>query len=148
WLEVPATHHATLPEVLGSGFARGAAASAVPLVDQALGIAHAVDAGIWHLMQVTTTAAGENRGIYLAAWGAVLVWSALKVAAVWMLLLGAVTLTVRLQTRPRQAAGDTATLIAFALVVATAGTGYLVSGRLDLRQASALGDPCRDMAAA
>lgn len=143
WLEVPATRHATLQQVLSSGFERGAATTVMPLVAQALGLAYAVDAGIWHLMQVTTTVAGGNRWVYLVAWVGVLLWSALKVAAVWMLLLGAVTLAARLQERPRQAAGDGATLLAFALVVASLGVGYLGYVRIDLRQFAALVDPCQ-----
>ncbi|MDO8861981.1 hypothetical protein Q6D67_09725 [Haliea sp. E1-2-M8] len=143
WLEVPASYQATLPEVLGSGFQRGAAATAMPLVGQALGIAYALDAGIWHLMQVTTTVAGANRWVFLAAWAGVLLWSALKVAALWAVLLGAVTLAVRLQARPRQVSSDSATLAAFALVVASLGIGYLGFTRIDLRQFAALVDPCR-----
>lgn len=143
WLEVPATYHATLPEVLSSSFQRGVDATALPLVAETLGVAYAVDAGIWHLMQVTTTEAGTQRWVFLAAWAGVLLWSALKVGALWAVLLGAVTLAVRLQARPRQVSGDSATLAAFALVVASLGVGYLGITRIDLRQFAALVDPCQ-----
>lgn len=143
WLEVPATHHASLQQVLSGGFERGSAATAMPLVGEVLGLAYAVDAGIWHLMQVTTMVAGSNRWVYLTAWAGVLLWSALKVGAVWMLLLGAVTLAARLQERPRRPPGDRSTLLAFALVVASLGVGYLGFVRIDLRQFAALVDPCQ-----
>lgn len=143
WLEVPATYHAVLTDVLRDGFGRGAEASTIPLVAQALGVAYAVDSGIWHLMQVSTTVAGANRGVYLAAWAGVLLWSALKVGAVWILLLGAVTVAERLRAPSRQAAGDGATLLAFTLVAATVGLVYFGSTRIDLRPYAALVDPCQ-----
>lgn len=143
WLEVPATYHATLTAVLRDGFERGAEAATIPLVAQALGVAYAVDAGIWHLMQVSTAVAGANRGVYLAAWSGVLLWSALKVGAVWILLLGAVTVAERLRAPSRQAVGDGATLLAFTLVAVTVGLVYLGFTRIDLRPYAALVDPCR-----
>lgn len=147
WLEVPATGDMDLTGVLRGGFERGATTSAIPLLGHALGVAHAIDAGVWHLMQVTTTVAGSSRWVYLAAWVGVLLWSALKVAAVWMVLLGAATLAGRLDKRPRQAASDRATLLAFALVLATAGSVYLALTRIELRQSAAAVDPCQGLAA-
>ncbi|MEQ9462882.1 MAG: hypothetical protein RJQ10_04435 [Haliea sp.] len=146
WLEVPATRDLDLTGVLRGGFERGAATTPIPLLGQALGVAHALDAGVWHLMQVTTTASGTSRWAYLAAWTAVLLWSALKVSAVWMVLLGATTLAGRRDTRPRQAAADSATLLAFALVVATTGIVYLAVTRIELGPSAAAVDPCRTLA--
>ncbi len=146
WLEVPVTQHRGLADVLRGAFEHGAATSGVPLVGHALGAAHAVDAGAWHLMQVTTTVAGTGRWAYLAAWTGVLLWSALKVGAVWILLLGAVTLAGRFDGRPRQAVADGATLLAFALVLATAAIIFLTIGRIDLSQSAAAVDPCQSMA--
>ncbi|PLW81268.1 hypothetical protein CWI75_16715 [Kineobactrum sediminis] len=146
WLEVPVTHHTSLADVLRSGFERGAATTTVPLVSQVLGISAALDAGAWHLMQVTTTVAGASRWVYLGAWAGILLWNALKVGALWMLLLGAVTLAERLRARPRQAAGDGATALAFVLVAAIAGAGYLGVSHIELRQPSTFADPCRAIA--
>jgi hypothetical protein len=95
WVEVPATHHATLREVTRAAFDAAAGQAAVTQVGWLLGLNAAVTDGIWHLMQVASPAAEGSRWLYVLACGLVLAWSALKLGAVWLVLLGVVSLAAR-----------------------------------------------------
>jgi hypothetical protein len=95
WVEVPATHHATLRAVAGAAFDAAAGEAAVPQVGWLLGLNAAVTDGIWHLMQVASPAAEGSRWLYVLACGLLLAWSALKLGAVWLVLLGVVSLAAR-----------------------------------------------------
>lgn len=95
WVEVPATHHATLREVARAAFEAAAGQATVPQVGWLLGLNAAVTDGIWHLMQVASPAAEGSRGLYVLACGLVLAWSALKLGTLWLVLLGVVSLAAR-----------------------------------------------------
>lgn len=95
WIEVPATHHATLGEVVSAAFAAEAARAAVPQVGWLLGLNAATSDAIWHLMQVASPAAADHRWLYVLACGLVLAWNALQLGAVWLVLLGVLALARR-----------------------------------------------------
>lgn len=95
WVDVPATHHATLREVTQAAFDAAAGQAVVPQVGWLLGVNAAVTDGIWHLMQVASPAVEGGRWLYVLACGLLLAWSALKLGAVWLVLLGVVSLVAR-----------------------------------------------------
>lgn len=98
WVEVPATHHASLAEVAELAFRAEAARAEIPQVGWLLGLNAAATEAIWHLMQVASPAAQGNRWLYILACGLVLAWNALKLGAVWLLLLGVLSIAHRSAT--------------------------------------------------
>lgn len=95
--DVPDTRHLDLTMVLQAAYQQQAAQSALVPVGVLLGINAALSEGMWHLMQLASDSEALLAPVKLGVWLTFLLVNALKLGAVWVLLLGMVTLAARLQ---------------------------------------------------
>lgn len=98
--EVPDTRHLELTTVLQTAYQQQVAQTALAPVGLLLGINAAVNEGMWHLMQLASANEALLTPVKLGVWLIFLLVNALKLGAVWVLLLGLTTLLAG-----RQAAG-------------------------------------------
>lgn len=102
--DVPDTRHLALATVVQAGYQQQAAQAALAPVGVLLGINAGLNDGMWHLMQVASASETLLTPVRLGVWVIFLLVNALKLGAIWVLLLGLVTLIAGRQ------AGDAATL--------------------------------------
>lgn len=98
--EVPDTRHLELTTVLQTAYQQQVAQTALAPVGLLLGINAVVNEGMWHLMQLASANEALLTPVKLGVWLIFLLVNALKLGAVWVLLLGLTTLLAG-----RQAAG-------------------------------------------
>ena len=94
-VEVPSTAHMAWHKVLVDAYTAKASAAATPWVGWAVGVNAALTEGAWHVMQVARAGADSGRAAYLAGCALLLGWSAIKLGAVWIVLLGLISLAFR-----------------------------------------------------
>lgn len=90
--DVPDTRHLTLPAVLQSAYQSQAGQAALAPVGMLLGVNAALNDGMWHLMQMASDSEALLAPVKLGVWLAFLLVNALKLGAIWLLLLGLTTL--------------------------------------------------------
>ncbi|MBC53407.1 MAG: hypothetical protein CMQ34_06165 [Gammaproteobacteria bacterium] len=96
--DVPDTRHLDLSLVLQAGYQRQAAQTALAPVGVLLGSNAALSDGMWHLMQLASDSDALLTPVKLGVWLIFLLVNALKLGALWVLLLGMVTLVTGLQS--------------------------------------------------
>ncbi|MDQ2076879.1 hypothetical protein [Marinimicrobium sp. ABcell2] len=158
WLEVDDTRYLSISEVFQSAYAQHSASAALDEVGWLIGLNSAVSYSLWHIMQLTS---GADSSVLtkMSAWLAFLVFSAIKLGAIWTVLLGIPSLVFELlkdkksdpQSRRR---GILTTAIAASVVL---GSGaYLLNSQVTvapfinslsgtLRQ-TLVNDPCQRQA--
>jgi len=102
--DVPDTRHLNLATVLQTGYQRQAGEAVLAPVGVLLGINAALNDGMWHLMELAAASDTLLTPVRLGVWLVFLLVNALKLGAIWVLLLGLVTLVAGRQ------ASDAATL--------------------------------------
>lgn len=90
--EVPDTRHLELAAVLQTAYQQQAGQSALAPVGLLLGINAALSDGMWHLMQLASDNEALLAPVKLGVWLIFLLVNALKLGAIWVLLLGLITL--------------------------------------------------------
>lgn len=87
WLEVEDTRHLLLPEVIRKAFTEPAETANLAAVGWLVGLNSAVSASLWHLMQLSSQS-DIALPLRLLAWLGFLIFNAVKLGAVWTVLLG------------------------------------------------------------
>ena len=87
-VEVPATAHMAWHEVLREAYMAKATSAAIPQIGWLLGVNAVLSDGVWHLMQILRADSGDGRVLYFALCIALLGWMAVKLASIWLVLLG------------------------------------------------------------
>jgi len=102
--DVPDTRHLDFMPVLQAGYQQQVGQAALAPVGVLLGINAAINDGMWHLMQMASDNDALLAPVKLGVWLIFLLVNAVKLGAIWVMLLGVTTLAAA-----RQAA-DSATL--------------------------------------
>lgn len=159
WLEMDDTRYLSVSEVFQNAYTQHSASAAVGEAGWFIGLNAAVSDSLWHLMQLTSHT-DSSMPTRLLAWLAFLIFNAIKLGAVWTILLGIPSLLYALlrqdsnhdaQSRRRSMLSK---MIAASVIL---GFGaYLVSTRVNVapfvdsmsaRLHQTLGiDPCRRQA--
>lgn len=87
WLEVADTRHLLLPEVFHKAFTEQTQAANLAAVGWLAGLNSAISASLWHLMQLSSHS-DIALPLRLLAWLGFLIFNAVKLGAVWTVLLG------------------------------------------------------------
>jgi hypothetical protein len=104
WFEVPVTRHVPWGELLHGAYMAEYQRAAVPQVGWLLGANAAMSAAVWHAIQL---ASGVAKGpAFLLACALAFAWMALKLGAVWLVLLGIVSLVYRQEASGWRVLGD------------------------------------------
>ena len=130
--DVPDTRHLDLSVVLQAGYQRQAAQAALAPVGVLLGINAALSEGMWHLMQLASDSEALLTPVKLGVWLVFLLVNALKLGAIWVLLLGVVTLVAGLQGGPASSLGTTAFSRYFSIAMIVLLLGYLVLTQVNI----------------
>lgn len=88
WGDVADTRSLPLLGVVSQAFRTSMDTAAVPFTGWLLGLSAALDQGVWHLMQLASSAPEASAGLKAAAWLVFLLINALKVAMLWAVLSG------------------------------------------------------------
>ena len=101
--DVPDTRHLDLLSVLQSGYQQQVGQAALAPVGALLGVNAAMNDGMWHLMQIASDNNALLTPVKLGVWLVFLLVNAVKLGAIWVILLGLTTLVAG-----RQMAGSVA----------------------------------------
>jgi len=130
--DVPDTRHLDLSVVLQAAYQQQAEQSALVPVGVLLGINAALSEGMWHLMQAASDSEALLAPVKLGVWLTFLLVNALKLGAVWVLLLGMVTLVARLQTRAESPLGASQFSRYFSMAMIVLLLVYLVLTQINI----------------
>lgn len=88
WADVSDTRTLSILTVVTAAFSSAAEAAALPASGWLLGLSAALDQGLWHLMQLATSAPAAGAGLKAGAWLVFLAVNAVKVGLLWVVLSG------------------------------------------------------------
>lgn len=124
--DVSDTRHLDLSVVLSAAYQQQAAQTALAPVGVLLGSNAALSDGMWHLMQVAADRDALLTPVRLGVWLVFLLVNALKLGALWVLLLGMVTLVADLRTGEQSPLGASPFSRYFSLAMITLLMVYLL----------------------
>lgn len=159
WTDVADTRSLPLLSVISQAFQTSMEAAAVPFTGWLLGLSAALDQGVWHLMQLASSAPEASAGLKAAAWLVFLLINALKAAMLWAVLSGVAHLLLPSAQHKsgRALLGDSRFARSFNISMLGLFAGYLALTQVNVgslllpvreRVASPLAqlDPCRSRA--
>lgn len=134
WAEVADTRSLPMLTVVSQALRASMESSALPLAGWLLGLSAALDHGVWHLMQLASSAPQASTALKAAAWLIFLLVNALKVALLWTVLSGvAHLLLVAGDANPRNSTlGGSRFARAFSITMLALFAGYLALTQINV----------------
>jgi len=131
-VDVPDSRHLDFATVLQAGYQQQAEQAALAPVGVLLGINLALNEGMWHLMQTASDSDTLLAPVKLGVWLVFLLVNALKLGAIWVLLLGFVTLVAGRQGAGRATLGASAFSRLFSVAMIVLLLIYLVLTQVNI----------------
>lgn len=132
WLEVADTRHLALTTVVQSAYQTQRDAAALPVVGTLLGLSELANSAMWHVLQAASVSSEVINPLKVIAWLAFLLVNALKLGAIWTLLLGVVTLVVNRRSREQMTLGSSLFSRAFSVTMIVLLLIYLALTQINI----------------
>lgn len=132
WLEVPDTRYLPLTMVVQAAYQAQVDAAALAPVGILLGISEAVNSAMWHVLQTASASNQLVSPLKVIAWLVFLLVNALKLGAIWTLLLGVITLVANRRSRDQVSLGSSLFSRAFSVTMIVLLVIYLALTQINI----------------